>query len=104
MNTIKFTHFSLNKNERVKELKNTGISAIVEVGDCKKSFTIIGQRAMPQLVCSLNRTTTQKPTGFTETEAAKISKALTEEEFNGLPTPYEISQVISKVSLSKYIK
>lgn len=103
MNTIKFATFSIPSSELTKQSKNTGICCVVSVGEGRKSFTLIGQRAMPQLISSIDRTTIQKPTGFTENEAHNVVNALNEMKFDGIPTPQEISQAITSVTLARYI-
>lgn len=103
MNTIKFATFSIPSSELIKQSKDTGISMLVAVGEQHKSFTLIGQRELPQLVSSIDRTTIQKPTGFTELEAKKILIELDKSEFDAIPTPQEISQAITSVTLARYI-
>tara|TARA_R110000744_G_C19371578_1_gene562728 strand:- start:23775 stop:24089 length:315 start_codon:yes stop_codon:yes gene_type:complete len=104
MNTnIKFATFLIPPSEVVKQSKTVGISMIVTIGNNSKSFTLVGQRAMPQLISSLERTTVQKPTSFTEIESSKVCKHLSEMEFGAIPAPQELSSAISKVILSKYI-
>ena len=105
MNTIKckFATFPIPSGELTKQSKDTGISLLISIGEQRKSFTLIGQRAMPQFTSSIDRTTIQKPTGFMEVEAHYIVNALSEMKLDGIPVPSEISSAIAKVKLAKYI-
>jgi hypothetical protein len=103
MNTIKFATFNIPTNQLIKQTKDVGISCLVKVGDKAKSFTIIGQRELPELVESMYRTTIQRPTGFTEVEARKATEYLNKMEFGAIPTSIDISQALARIKLARYI-
>lgn len=106
MNTdinVKYCTIAIPSNEIIKRSNTTGIVMLLCIGSARQSHTLVGGNYRKFIINS-ERSSIQRPSGFTEFQASKVVTELNKKHNQEIPTPDQISRAISRTNLGKYFK